>query len=267
MTVGSSIVKITAKTALKNHWLKCIVSCAILIFGCIICYNISYFLSYLIGDLGGYIFLGLLMFFLIFGLFLGLIRFIWRMLFGVDDSPLTVFYYFSDKKLYIRSLKLVFSLCLRALIYAVFLYIPYIIVAIFSDGKIYELLNIPIPIWTSSLYYFSLVLRYLATVALLFKMVKYYVAPILVVADENMVIEEALHMSTIISKKTYSDYIFLTASMLGWILLSFFIFTLVFTLPYILTVLSVHVRFSIADYNKHIKNVGNNSCSAFVVGV
>ena len=89
-------------------------------------------------------------------------------------------------------------------------------------------------------------------------MLRFYIAPILFVADENMDVSETLHMSTVISRKSSLDFIYLISSFIGWILISVLVIPLIFTLPYILTSYAVHVRFAIAEYNKHIGNLNNN---------
>ena len=51
-------------------------------------------------------------------------------------------------------------------------------------------------------------------------MLRYYAAPILSVADEEMDASEAIHMSCVIYKRTMLDFIYLFFSFAGWLLLS-----------------------------------------------
>ena len=114
MIAGNSVVKLTARTALKNNWLKCIAASLTLIFSCIILLSAADYAAYISNGAVGYILLGVGAVFLVFPLFLGLVRFFWRMIFGADDRLPLLFYYFSDRKKYGRALRLSLALALRA---------------------------------------------------------------------------------------------------------------------------------------------------------
>ncbi len=267
MTASSSVVKLTAKTALKNHWLKTSVACILVLFAYFIVSVTSGFVSFVLNDYAAYVFLGLCAIFLLFPLILGLIKFFWRFIFGADDSPVSVFSYFSGKAEYKRALRLTVSLALRAAGFGLLLFFPAILVDLFSGVKVYDFLNIPIPLWTSNFGYLSVFLKTLASVALFFIMLKYYLAPFLIVADENMEVGEAIHMSSTVSKNVMLDIIYLFLSFLGWIALSVLIVPLVFTMPYMLTSLSFHVRFAIAEYNKRVEKINQADIPTFAAGI
>ena len=267
MTASSSVVKLTAKTALKNNWLKTSVASLIVLFAFFIISIASGFVSFVLNDFAAYVFLGICAIFLLFPLAFGLIKFFWRFIFGADDSPVSVFGYFSAKAEYKRALRLTVSLILRAAGFGLLLFFPAIIVDLFSGVKVYDFLNIPIPIWTSNFSYLSAFLKTLAGVALFFVMLKYYPAPFLVVADENMDVAEAIHMSVTISKNVMLDIIYLFLSFIGWIALSVLIIPLVFTMPYMLTSLSFHVRFAIAEYNKRVEKINQSDIPTYAAGM
>lgn len=263
MSAGNSVVKLTAKTALKNNWLKCIAASLMLIFSCIVLLFAVDYAVYISNSAVGYILLAAGVIFLIFPLLLGLIRFFWRMIFGADDMQLVIFYYFSDREKYSRALRLSLTLALRTVGIAFLLFLPSIIIDVFSGVRIYDIMDIPIPIWTGNLYYLSAFLKAVAAVVLFFLMARYYLAPFLVVADEDMDVAEALHMSCTVSKETSLDFIYLVFSFLGWLLVSILVFPLCFTLPYFMTSLSVHARFAVAEYNKKVEKNSDSSVPTF----
>lgn len=263
MTAGNSVVKLTAKTALKNNWLKCIAASLSLIFSCLISLIAADYASYISNDAVGYIFLAAVGIFLIFPLFLGVVRFFWRMIFGADDMQLVIFHYFSDKEKYKRALRLSASLAIRAVGFAAVMFLPAIVIDIFSGVKVYDMMDIPIPIWTGNLYYLTVFLKTVASVVLFFVMSRYYLAPILVVADEDMDVAEAMHMSCTLSRDTGLDFIYLIFSFLGWLLVSVLIFPLVFTLPYFTTSICVHARFAVAEYNKKVEKNSDSGIPTF----
>lgn len=259
MTVATSVIKLTAKTTLKDNWVAPIAAVLTLVFSVFICIISADYLGYISTPTVSYVVLSVMGVFLLLPLFFGIVRVFWRMLFSTNDRPIAVFYYFSGKQYYRRALKLSLKLTFRFLIVGALMFLPAFVTDIFSGVKIYDWLNISIPLWTSNLFYATVFLRTVAFVLLLFYMARYYLAPFLMVADENMDIDEAIHMSVIIAKNTLLDFLYLMFSFFGWILLSLLCFPLLFTAPYILTSIAVHVRFAIADYNKKTeRNVGFN---------
>ncbi len=261
MIGGSKIVKITAKTALSGNMLKAIIVSAVFLFCCFICNYSAGIFSYT----GYYVFSDiiyiLMSIFILTPLFLGLLRYIWRMLFSVYDNPVSVFYYLSEKAIYIKALKFIFNLIFKALPVGILLYFPNILLWFFSKDFFYQTFDLTMPLWVANINQLLVILNLVAGVILIFYMLKFYLAPILFVADEEMAVEETLHMSAVISRKSSLDFIYLATSFIGWILLSVLVIPLIFTLPYLLSSYAVHVRFAIAEYNKHIalKNeMGNN---------
>lgn len=258
MIGGSKIVKLTAKTALKGNMLKAIISSGIFLF----CFFISNYsagiFSYTGNTVVSYIILTLLAIFLLAPIFLGLIRFIWRMIFGADDSPIAVFYYISDKSAYLKSIKFIVTFIMKSVPAVIILFFPVIILWLFTGSFIYDLFGITMPLWIANLNSIFRIAEVFAIAALCFYMLKFYLSIILFVADENMDINETFYMSKLISRKSSLDFIYLFSSFLGWILLSLFIIPLIFTLPYMLTSYAVHSRFAIAEYNKLIKNFNAN---------
>lgn len=267
MTAGTSVVKLTARTTLKNNWLKVIVACTAVLFAYFICANAAGFVGLISNNTAAYIVLGILAVFILGPLGLGLLKFIWRFIFEADDRPVMIFSYFSGLKEYRRALRLISAILLRGAAFGLLLFLPAIIVDIFADVRIYDLLNIPTPLWTSNLFYLSVFLKTVATVLLCFIMLKYYFAPFLVIADENMEIGEAVHMSCMLSRKTMLDFIYLFFSFFGWFLLSVMVFPLLYVMPYYLVSLSVHVRFAIAEYNKHVELINSSAFPSFVAGI
>lgn len=75
MTASSSVVKLTARTALKNNWLKAIAACMSVISVFIIISGIASLVSFVGGDIAAYICEAVLGFLLLLPLCHGLIRF------------------------------------------------------------------------------------------------------------------------------------------------------------------------------------------------
>lgn len=267
MTVASSTIKTTAKKSLKNNWVKAIIVCSVMLICYLINNNIASCFYLIGGDTLANVLFYISNFFMLVPVVFGGLRFFWRLLCGVADSPLAVFYYFNSKENYKKVLNLTIKLALKTLFFAIILSIPYFIISIISNIETYEFLDITIPLWTANLSNIVAFLKSIAVIGTLFLMLKYYLAPMLLVADENMDLNEAIHMSVVISKNTLLDFIYLTFSMLGWILLSLVFIPLIYTIPLFIAVYLTHCTFAVSEYNEHIKKANSQNFPTFMAGI
>ena len=132
MTAGSHVVKLTAKTALKNNWLKCIFACLSPIFCFFVLVNSASYVSYISNDAAGYAVLAVMLIFILMPLLLGTVRFFWRMIFGAEDRQAALFYYFSDRQKYKRAVHMAAAIVLRGIGFGIILFFPALILDIFS---------------------------------------------------------------------------------------------------------------------------------------
>ena len=267
MTVGSSGIKKTAKSLLSGNMLKSVISSLVFLFCVWIGVNLSTVITTFCGSVYSYIFLFFFTLYLTIPLFFGLLRFTWRLIKDLDDKPISVFYYFSHISLYFKVLKLVFAVFFKLLPIAVILFLPVFFIWVLSQSFIFEMFDISIPLWSRNLTYALFFSRTISNFLLIFFSLKYYIAPVLFVADEKIDVREALYMSYVISKKTSLDFIFLIFSFTGWIIVSLFAFPLIFTLPYFLTAYAVHTDLAITEYNEHIEKLNEKNYPTFSVGV
>lgn len=252
MLAPSPVVKKTAKTALADHWMQAIVVSAVLIFAFFIG-ELTATLVSIVADMIGYIiFLFLFVVFAIYPLFLGALSWFRRLLWGQNDSVLLIFKYFSSKADYKRALHFVAILTTKLAVVAAVLFSPCVIVLILSSEWFFAMFNLSLPVWTSNLWTLNSFWIIIATFALVFVALKYYLAAFLFVSNDDLHPAEAVNMSTIISKRTGGDFMGLTLSFCGWILLSFLVAPLVFTIPYFITSYGVHCRYAITAYNNDV---------------
>ena len=69
---------------------------------------------------------------------------------------------------------------------------------------------------------------------------------------------EAIHLSTMVAKRTLSNFLSLIVSLLPWIILTLLIIPAVYTLPTVIVCYVVHCRFAINNYNILIDNFEND---------
>lgn len=248
----SPVIKKTAKTALSNHWLQAVAVSVTVIF----CFFIGLLTASLVNivakTIGYIIFLTLFFVFVFSPLMLGMFYWFRRLLWGQTDSVFIVFKYFSTKTDYKKAIHLTLILTVKILCAAAILYFPCVVVFVLSGEWFYALFDLSLPIWTSSMGTLNIILAIVATFALVFVALRYYLSPFLFVCDDNMHPGEAVNMSTIISRRTGADFFGLSLSFAGWIIASVFVAPLIFTLPYFLTSYGVHCRYAIAAYNRDV---------------
>lgn len=267
MTVSITSIKSEAKSTLKGNFVVAMISALTILFSFLIIDNLAWVLGNVFGDMVAN-FIVLLFGILFCGpLTVGVIRAFWRMYNKQVETPAVVFYYFSKPILYYKAIRLCFMIAVRVLFFAALFYLPAIIVYVISSPQIYDFLKMPIPIWSQHL---AQIIRFLSTfgaVLTVFSVFKYYLAPMLVIVDNEIDAEEAIHMSAVISKTSLFDFIFLIFTLFFWILISLFFVPLIFTLPYLLMCYVVHAAYSIKDYNEKIKKLNDENLPSFVAGI
>ncbi len=266
MTVSNFTIKTAAKKLLKPNFIGNTVAVAIVMAIWFICYNISTVISLIAGKVAFAVLLILLAFFAVSPLFVGLIRYFWRLCCGQKDNPISVFYYLGSKDLYLKTLNLVFSLGVRTVICFLISSIPVYVLKLVTGTWLYKFLNVSIPIWTANLSNIISFLQFISVMATIFYMMKFYLTPMLFVADENIDIGEALHLSTVICRRTMLDFVFLVFSFSGFILLSFLTLPLLFILPYMLLTYLIHCSYAVDAFNEELAKINRDDIPTFVAG-
>ena len=77
-------------------------------------------------------------------------------------------------------------------------------------------------------------------------------------SEEELLLLEAVHISSMVSKKSLVSFISLIFSLILWIALSVFLIPAVYTLPFVFVCYVVHCRFAITNYNLLIENFEND---------
>lgn len=252
MAIPSKAVKSTAKAALKGRWLIACTSTIVFILPIIIISFATSLLSSILKDNIVFILWLLLNLFLVCPLFLGLIRFFKNLVFENVLGVQEIFIYFSCFKAYKRAMRLILDLLARFIFYSVVCFIPAGIVKLITSDFFFDLLNVDIPLWSESLGALLSFLIGMAALAIFVLMLRYYLAPFLLVANDDMSVDEAIHMASVIARRSSGELWSLIFSFLGYLLLSLFVVPIIFTLPYFLCALTVHARYSVTGYNLNL---------------
>lgn len=258
MLPSTSVVKQTAKTILKGNMLRSVTAASIAIVGSLIANYIVSLVAHIISEpvavLMQYAFIVLL----VLPLFLGLLRFFRRMQWGVNDDVVSVFHYFSDINCYKRALKLILPISLQIFVRMLIFTLPVSILTTLSNAQFYKEMGLKMPPWAYDIQAVIVFFEIIAIILVIVSSLRFYLAPFLYVADEEMDYAEAIHRSRVISKRARLDFIFLILSLILWILLSLLLVPFIFTLPFFMLCYLVHCRFAVAQYNETVNSVYNS---------
>ena len=266
MIAPTSVVKITAKEALKGNYLKAVIAALPVLFAVLInTYSMS-----VIGEFtNGYIAsaLGFLFsLFLTFPLFTGTVRFFRRLVFGADDNPVGVFHYFACPKQFFRVVLLELSILIRVIAPVLLVTLPVIAVKVLQSGKLYEQLGMEMPDFVSSLGFVETFLVLGAAVSIFFILLRYYLSVFLLVSDDNMSVSEVVHMSRTIGRRTEGDFLVLVFSFAHFILATLLLILAPLTIPYMLAAYCVQCRFAVTHYNLSVRQLKEESTPTYAEG-
>ncbi len=253
MITGTKAVKINAKNIIKAYIAPCFFAGLVFLFSYFGFYMLCSIFAYINMPTVANILLWAIILFIISPLFMGLLRFYWCLMFDKLNNPISIFFYLSEKKLYLKTLKLVFSLILRFISRYILYMLPAIIVSVLAAHPFYAAFDISMPLWVGYFSHIKNGLVVLGFIGTFFSMLKFYLAPMLFVINDNIDIDEAINMSGIISKKSSTDFIYLFMSLILWIIASVFVLPLIFTIPYFCLCYLIHSKSAIAEYNTHIQ--------------
>ena len=250
MNVSGSAVKKTARTALAGNYFKAAVVSSMLVFTWLVLTTCFRTLGAVAGGAVALAFFAAVFVLLFCPLIMGFAYFSVRMIFGSDCEPVTAFKYFSCAKDYSKAVRLSLILSGNALFIGIFLFLPSVICSLISSGEFFKMLGMQIPSWASLFGVLSYILRVAALALLLTVMFKFYLAPFLIAANENLNVSEAMQISKIIARVTRKDFIMLILSFIGYIIACVFVIPTIFVFPYFASAYAVHCRYAVADYNK-----------------
>lgn len=253
---SSMVVKSTARAALTGKYFGAVVASLLPVF--------AYYILHIIASCaytvfperyGIFVTFFSLIFtaFAIFPLFLGAVRYFWRLTEGLEEAPTEAFYYFGSFTLYKRAIKSVFIILFKFLTVFIPSMLPYFVTVLLSNTWLYNFLGTEVPLWVAGIALLSAFLKYAGIFIGLILFARYYLFAALVAMDDDLLIYEAVHISTMISSCSMGAFAALVVSLIGWMLLSLLIVPMIYTAPLILSCYVVHCRYTIVNYNRTLE--------------
>ncbi len=256
MMPNNEAVKSTAKAHLKHLWPECIAVCAIMGLVALLSTCIQSVLSLFVSNLVATVF-GIAYFvFITSPMLMGVIFWLWRVTVLKDSSLSEIFFPFSTRFTYIRTLNFVFTVVVRLVGVVILFMLPYALIKLISAPELYEFFGSQIPAWTANFLIFENFLKVIGISASLFFASRYYLAPLLFVVGGDITPGEAIYMSHRIGKVSFGAFLQLILGFIGWAFLSLLIIPMLYTLPYFIVSITVHCRYAINFYNNKFNDKG-----------
>lgn len=255
MLPTSAVVKETAKTVLKGNMFRAVSASSVVVFSALTVNYAVGLAAYALPEFAAAMLSYAMTLFLTLPLILGLVRFFRRMQWGVCDDVVSVFHFFSSKEQYRRAMKLLIPITVKIVVCATVFSLPVIALSTLANPDLYEALAFSMPRWADDLSTGISFMRGISLVLVLIYSIRFYLAPFLYVADEEMDYAEAIYLSRVISKRTRLEFVYLFFSLALWIALSVLLMPLIFTIPFFIMCYLVHCRFAVAQYNATISKM------------
>lgn len=263
---SSTVVKSTVRDTLKGRWTEAVVVGLLPVF-CYYIFNMLLSVTLLFAkNESGYILVaigGVSAFLILLPLFYGVLRWFWRATDGAIEDISSAFYYFMSKKAYVRAVKLSLVICFKAGVIVFLCMIPYFAVQILSHFWLYDIFKEALPVWAVNISAFKNLFYVFGILLATATSLRYYLVPIIAVMDDDLLILEAVHISTTLSKKSLSAFFNLLCSNIGWIFLSLLVLPLIYTAPFLIGCYVVHSRFTMVNYNQSLDFYEKNRFNSY----
>lgn len=189
--------------------------------------------------------LGILFLFIIAPLLLGVVKWTYSVANGNSPSLNEIFYYFTNKDLYIRSLKFYFQLLIRTIIIFIITYVPAIVcfsIAAFGSGIPSNVVVV--------LYSLSSFLSFAGYIVFMVVVLRYFLASYLFVINDESDPVNCIKVSWEKMKGNRMKVIKLLFSFILWLLLCIFVLPLLYVVPYMMISQAVCAKWLLDLLNK-----------------
>lgn len=187
--------------------------------------------------------------FLYLPILLGAVRWFW---YSAENTvpPAEALHFFYRTDEYLKAVSLGLKLLLRLVLGGILCFLPAVLLTLLSQPALYETFGLQMPYWFASIWMFKNLFFVLGGAAFLLFMLRYSVAPVLLINNNRLSTAESLHLSTVVLKGQAAYCFLFILSLIGWLLLNLFVFPRLYTAPYFLSVYTTFARESITHYNK-----------------
>ena len=247
--ITANVIKTTTRTTLKNKWGEAIFASLQLLSVLFIIVMLGSLVLTVFNGSKVVVFLLLAVAFLLLSpVFFGTVRWFWALIIEKPLKLSEIYYYFSCYKLFFKAIMLFIYTIGRMLICAVLSYIPAMVVYVLSKSDI--LSKFGIEVGDNMLLTHPIITFFVLLGTWLFLNVasRYSLSFVVMIVKENIDPFNAVSLSRKITKKRGFALLSIPFSYLGWIALSIFGVTLIYTLPLLICSYVVTARILITNY-------------------
>lgn len=261
MLPSSKAIKKTARRALNGNWVRCVGVSLVLVLALAFCAVFAetifaIFSTYIHTPNGKLTVPGFVIAltctaviaFFVFPLCEGVVRWFWFFTLEKERPVSEIFYYYSNRVYLIGSVYLALRLIARLAAVAVACYLPAVLVWSLANGTFYSLSGYSDGDTTAVLKPLLYVFTALSTLLLVKIAVRYSLAPVIAVINEDIDARSAIALSATIARRYKNAYFNVLVSFIGWIVISVLGVTMLYTLPFLFVSYTVFCRFAINSY-------------------
>ena len=197
----------------------------------------------------------IILFFILCPISLGVSRFYYIVSKGESPSVAEIFYYFKNKKIYLRSLSCGINIGLRMLLWGIVCMLPGII-TLFVSGTFTMA-----PTIDANLRLFALLLTILSNLFLIAGLVvyvviilRYFLTPYVVISREELGVKECINISFRMMKGYRTSVFKLYITFIPWLVACFFVLPLLYVVPYFSTSKMSCAKWLMVEIEKKIAN-------------
>lgn len=255
-------IKKAGKLALKNRWPEAILVSMILVGVLVLDTVMQYVLMSILkvdavwtpivtetvtllevlvscGITGFSAFFGLLV---IFPLVIGILRWFWFVTGAKDVQIVEVFYYFSNTRVFFKTIRIAFSVIWRIIVAAIVSFLPSVICNQLLRPEIYNYFGFAMPIWLSGLFPIVSLLIIFGFVSFVLWVARYVLVYTVIFNEPQLSAKQTIKKAACISHGQRFRLIGFVLSFAGWVALSFLVLPLLFVVPFAFASFCVYGR-------------------------
>ena len=254
-----SVVKQTAKMALKNKWPSAIcvfvVAAAVFAVRTMLASLLNMIFAFALSSpAGNWVLFGISTFLTVLDIFafgpayLGALRWFWQVSVGTYEPVFTVFYYYNDPSEYKKAIGVAFGVAWRGALYSIISFLPLggvTALMMMMTASIQEFS----PLLQTGMIYIWLLTAILGVLLVVTLFTKYFPLAGVLFSDESLTARRAFKVAKMISKGRRAGFMYLLLTLFGFIMMCVVAIPMLWVVPYLLTSYSVYSRYSITDFN------------------
>lgn len=172
----------------------------------------------------------------------GVLRWFWLITSCKDADIIEIFHFFSNTKLFFKTLKIAFSVIWRIIVAAVVCFLPSVVCNQLLRPEIYNYFGFAMPIWLSGLFPLVSLLIIWGFASFILWIARYALIYTVIFNEPELSAKQTIKKSILLSHGRRLRLVAFVFSFAGWVALSLLVLPILFVVPFIFAALCVYGR-------------------------